>query len=544
MNRQVFVDVMVGSSYRLWKWQIPANMLEQLKIRFTYGNPEPVAPGGQDNEWTRPSWCAVTEDATYYYLPRGLLEALRNCAEGCGVTLRFVSQVAGTTATTPWPLNQEIKLRPYQKTIVDMFVAKVQGYVVLPCGGGKTTAGVAAIFQVGQPALVLVGNTDLLDQWAKTIDWAGGGFIRARRLGGAYGVDLSPLQPGEVAVAMVQSLYQRPGVEKFLESAAVVLTDEAHHIAARQWKGVVNLCPARWRWGLTATPERADGWGFLLRVLLGPCLYQETAQQLVRWGFLLRPSVIPVFSGWQPSPAEHWWLLTCPTCKAVKPYSWAAWKAGTARCTGKVPKRGAGGKVRMIICAEQLTEDVTAVSGNLDWSKATSALGAETPRLILLARLAAGAVATSRKVLVLVGRKSSLMPLAVQARTEGVGQVAVVSSEVAKREKLIEDLRAGKLNMLGATQVGDEGLDIPDLDCIILGQPGKDGGKAKQRAGRSTRPEGRSPVVFDVVDGGKTFKKQWHSRRAAYEAEYGAACIMAREPVSIDEALRLLRAIK
>lgn len=540
------IDVVVDSCYRLPKGQVPPQMVEQLALRFTYRNPEPLPPGGAGDagQWARPDWCAVVEDDTHYCVPRGLLEALRNCATGCGVQLRFTSRVVGDPKRDRWPEDAwAVQPRPYQREIVQVLDERVQGYVVLPCGGGKTTAGVAAILRIGQPALVLVGSTDLLEQWAGTVERASAGTIKPRRLGGGTRPDLSRLRQGEVAVATVQALYEHPDAPAFLRGVAVLLTDECHHVAARQWRWIVEQCPARWRWGLTATPERSDGWGFLLRVLLGPQLYQRTTQELVALGYLRTPSIIPVESPWAPGPAEHRWLLRCPQCQQAKTYTWAAWQAGTAMCVARVPSR-AQGRPRTEACEAVLPVDCEAKQGPLDWSHTSTALGADPARQALLGRLAGAAVASGRKALVLVGRKATLAPVARLAQAHGAGVVEVVASGMGGREARIDALRTGRLDTLVATQLADEGLDVPDLDCVVMGQPGRDGGRAKQRTGRTTRPAGQPPVVFDVVDGGPVLRGQWRARRKAYEAEYGPGCIVAREPVSAAEAIRLLDAIR
>jgi DNA excision repair protein ERCC-3 len=56
-------------------------------------------------------------------------------------------------------------LRPYQREAVDSFAAGGSGVVVLPCGGGKTLVGAAAMARVGRRTLVLVTNIVSARQW-------------------------------------------------------------------------------------------------------------------------------------------------------------------------------------------------------------------------------------------------------------------------------------------------------------------------------------------------------------------------------------------
>jgi superfamily II DNA or RNA helicase len=53
-----------------------------------------------------------------------------------------------------------------------------------------------------------------------------------------------------------------------------------------------------------------------------------------------------------------------------------------------------------------------------------------------------------------------------------------------------------------STKLADEGMDIPDLDALVLLTPSRSAGRTIQRAGRVLRlVEGkRKPVIVDIVD--------------------------------------------
>ncbi len=521
-------------------------MREQLALRFSYVNPEPLPPSsrGEDAGWTRPNWEALQRREGYLYLPRGLTQALRNVANGCGVVLRFVSQMTWDRTRPTVPVGElAVKPRGYQLDAMAEMLRGVQGIVVLPCGGGKSTVGAITLLHLNQSSLVLVGSTDLLEQWDATFIRASAGKVRPRLLGGGNQVDFRPLAPGDVAIATVQCLYDRD-VQAFLDSVSVLLVDECQHVPTRQTNYILSRCAARWRLGLSATPDRADGWGFLLRVLLGPVLFSKTSRDLVELGFLQRPTIIPVDSPWKPGPAEHRWILTCPKCGRKAPYGWAKWQRGEAKCPGTVAVTGPRGGRHTERCLQVLPLDCEAREGDLDWTATSTALSQDPARQFLLAKLAAGAVnIAGRRVLMLVGRKAGMDDLERLVKGHGVEKVASVSSKTTNRDARIADLRTGKLDVLIATSLADEGLDVPELDCAVLGSGGKDGGKAKQRSGRTTRPEGKQAVVFDVVDSGHLLRAHWAKRRKAYVEEYGAGCLATQRPVSVDEALEILRSL-
>jgi superfamily II DNA or RNA helicase len=118
----------------------------------------------------------------------------------------------------------------------------------------------------------------------------------------------------------------------------------------------------------------------------------------------------------------------------------------------------------------------------------------------------------------------------------GVMAVAVTGDDNKSiRDRRLDDVRNGKTEVIIATQLADEGLDLPSLDCEINTSAGKDKGKARQRVGRTLRIGGKKPVVFEIVDSAE-FKNQWQQRRKSYQQEYGN-CVISVEPISVQDAI-------
>lgn len=178
-------------------------------------------------------------------------------------------------------------------------IHRIQGCAVVPCGGGKTVIGTAAIARTGQPALILVHTHDLVEQWAATIRDALGieaGIVA----GGQY-------QLAEVTVATVQSLVtldDKVRAEVASRFGTVIL-DEAHHAPASVFRDVLSWLPGKFRFGLTATPERTDGLTPMLHLCLGPELFRIDHQELVDAGHLVVPRVVPVSTGATTDAETH-----------------------------------------------------------------------------------------------------------------------------------------------------------------------------------------------------------------------------------------------
>jgi len=56
------------------------------------------------------------------------------------------------------------------------------------------------------------------------------------------------------------------------------------------------------------------------------------------------------------------------------------------------------------------------------------------------------------------------------------------------------------IDAIVATQVADEGLDIPTLTCLHLTVPTANRGKLQQRIGRIRRPKDKPSVLYDYTD--------------------------------------------
>lgn len=120
--------------------------------------------------------------------------------------------------------------------------------IVAPTGAGKTVIG--ALLAKREPGRVgfLTHTKDLVVQSAKKL----------RSFGLEVGVVASghPADPfARVQVVSVQTALARELELKF----DLLILDEAHHFAAEEWRGLVEVFGARMLVGLTATPERGDG---------------------------------------------------------------------------------------------------------------------------------------------------------------------------------------------------------------------------------------------------------------------------------------------
>jgi superfamily II DNA or RNA helicase len=345
-------------------------------------------------------------------------------------------------------------LRPYQEHALGELVVRTQGHVVIPCGGGKTRVGLGAIAELRASTVILVHTLDLAEQWLREIALILG--VNAGLVGGGT------YDPGPVTVAVIQALerWDVGKLDAFLAGFGFLILDEAHHVAATTFRDVVHRHPGRFRLGLTATPEREDGLSAFLELYLGRRLAEVSHEDLVTLG-----------------------VLTLPEIREVK------------------------------------TSFRFDYRSTEDWQRLCAALIADPDRLTLIADTVAYEAQRHQTCLVLSARVDHCQAIAGALTARGV-DAAVLTGDVpkAKRAELLEQARTGRLRVLVATSLADEGLDLPRLARVFLAFPSRAQGRTMQRLGRLMRPhpEKGTPVLFDFVDPVSILKSQWRARRKLY----------------------------
>ena len=145
------------------------------------------------------------------------------------------------------------------------------GLVQMPTGLGKSVLGLYAAAMFRQRTLVLVHKNDLLDGWRQDIEVCFGGEAdtgliqgKARKIG------------DHVTLAMVQTLSRlaESDLEALSREFGLVIVDEAHHIGAASYD-LLGKFAARYKLGLTATPERSDGLTPIMGFFLGGFAYRH-----------------------------------------------------------------------------------------------------------------------------------------------------------------------------------------------------------------------------------------------------------------------------
>lgn len=165
-----------------------------------------------------------------------------------------------------------------QKDAVASMYEHEQGLVIRPPGTGKTAIALAFAAGCQTRTLVLVHTEDILQQWVRAAQEA----IPGLEVGVIRGQEC---RIGQITIATVQTLFQKyvPNKPKdWWKQFGCVIADEAHHVSAPTWETVINHCPARYRFGFTASPTRADGMHPTMQFIIGPIIHRQKFTSTVK----------------------------------------------------------------------------------------------------------------------------------------------------------------------------------------------------------------------------------------------------------------------
>ena len=314
--------------------------------------------------------------------------------------------------------------------------------------------------------LVIVHKTNLQDQWIERIQQftsASIGTIRQKH------VDIEK----DIVIGMLQSISQRDYDKKIFKKFGLVIVDECHHIAAKVFSRALRKTCCQHILGLSATLQRKDGLTRVLHWYMGKTLYKESRQ-----------------SNTKVAVREFVYMSTDHLFKEKKRWIKGSIRPDTVKMTG-------------ILC--ELCNRNTFIIKILQ----------------VLYKI------PHRKILVLSHRRSH-----VQTLSCAINKIIRNEEESGKTEQneyttgffmgrmKKEDLKKSEDAdiIFGTYDMAEEGLDIPDLNAIILASPKKD---IEQAVGRILRKRIKDmlvvPLIIDIRDKLSVFEKWGKNRHNFYQ---------------------------
>lgn len=229
------------------------SIIEQIEKRCTYPNPkyaEAIKHNRSRRGIARTINLSSRTDDNSLAIPIGMADQIAQ---------QFQVKIDDQRHSHRIPIESIIDTRPYQERAILNALCYDKGVIVAPTGAGKTTMGIEIAARLGERCLILVKSKDLAKQWT--------GAIKK-----FTGLDCGMVGDGrwnegeQFTVATVQTLIKHEGSLDY----GLVIVDECHNTPAEQAYTVISRQAAKYRFGLSATPQRRDSLEFMIHAALGP----------------------------------------------------------------------------------------------------------------------------------------------------------------------------------------------------------------------------------------------------------------------------------
>lgn len=362
-----------------------------------------------------------------------------------------------------------IELRPFQRALLEQVeLARSKGrhrnLLVAATGTGKTV--MAAIdyrrlrSTLARHRLLFIAHREeILEQSRATFAHA----IRDAAFGETWVGGRKP-DRFEAVFASVQSL-SASGIEQIEPSHFdVVVIDEFHHAAAPTYRAILEHLRPVELLGLTATPERSDGLD-VLHYFDG-----KIAAELRLWDAIDAGHLVPF---------DYYGIHDGTDLRSVP------WRRGQGY-------------------------DVTALTGILTASDAWAHLVLEQVRQKVTDPSAMRALAFCVSV-------EHARFMAAAFSRSGLSAVALWSdTPIDERRRALSELAAGRVNVVCSVDLFNEGVDVPEIDTLLLLRPTDSGTLFLQQLGRGLRhSDGKaSCTVLDFIG--------LHRTEFRYDRRFGA----------------------
>lgn len=414
--------------------------------------------------------CLFYERFSSLILPFGCLRAIWPMIKDCDIHTTF-NNAGDISIKNDSPTYE---LYDYQEEAVREMVKAKSGVLVSPAGSGKTTCGIEIIRRIGKKALWLCHTSDLLRQ------------ARDDMLAMYPNVKIGLTTEGkleigdDVTISTIQTL-EKLDPDLYKNSFDVIIVDESAHVASSPTKmkmfgKILSKIPARYKYGLTATPKRSDGLIKSMYCYLGANLDGVMA----------------------------------PTFKVEKE------RVKTIPSFHKKIELNSG-------YDEEKIFELYDESGMLVYNNLITSLSENNERNDKIIENVIECNKYGRKQVVLTLRVSHCEELLRKLKEKGINAELITGKSNAKqREKVLK--QQVKWDVIVSTySLLKEGVSIKELDTLHMATPIKDKAMVVQCAGRIERylPNKKQPIVFDYVDMDIPYcQKRYTDRRRALKSRF------------------------
>ena len=281
MTQANIIEIIVGADVVVHYPPIMTSSFERLKDKLT------IEIDGIPKEYFK------QEHGGTIRIPRGMIAEVYNIIEWFK-NKQIPVDIRGEDRTNypEFPVNivPGHKPYPFQKEAVDALLASdhCHGGLKAPTGSGKTNIAAYLIAALKTNTLIIVPTTSLVKQ---TIE-------RMKSILTINPSDIGAFASGKkeirhITVATWQTAYRN--IDTLKERFGLVIADE-YHKTADNYYNIINTVNARYKFGLSATPFRANDQA-VLKFAVGPITHRVNIEDLYKDIFLVRPTICMIYTG-------------------------------------------------------------------------------------------------------------------------------------------------------------------------------------------------------------------------------------------------------
>jgi superfamily II DNA or RNA helicase len=169
----------------------------------------------------------------------------------------------------------EGSLRDEQKAVVDICIQKAKetggGIISLDTGFGKTVLAIYLLTMLSVKGLIIINKEFLLDQWVERIKFfcptARIGIIRQKKI---------DIENKDIVIGMLQSIAMCDYDINIFSSFGISIYDEVHCVPSKIFSKSLRKIQTRYHFGLSATPNRADGMTQVTKLFIGDIIVKKS----------------------------------------------------------------------------------------------------------------------------------------------------------------------------------------------------------------------------------------------------------------------------
>jgi superfamily II DNA or RNA helicase len=379
--------------------------------------------------------------------------------------------------------------RDHQERICQAALATDRGIIRAVTGSGKTLCTALITAKLNKPTIIYVIGLDLLDQFYKLysklfdepIGYIGNGVCRIERIniasiwtiGRSLKLDIKDIINDD-SDGGEQELDEsnQTKIINLLAKTKLHIFDESHVVTTTTITEIYKNIDPEYLYGFSGTPFRDDNSDLQINGILGEQIIYVSASELIDKGLLAAP--------------------------LIKFYT--------------VPKMSVSSNTYPTVYKEYIVEN--EIRNNLIVKLSKELIDKKYTPLLLFKQIKHGDILLEKledaniKCAMLYGNDT-----------------------LDKRNEVKEQLVNKKIHLILASTIFDLGLDLPELNALVLCGGGKSSIRALQRIGRVIRMHGNKKfaAVVDFYDQVRFLKKHSMTRYSIYSLEKGFKVIKSKE---------------